>query len=773
MSSSESRYIEFVCRRFEAALRAGNEPILDVYLEGWVEPARSQLHQKLLRIEFEHRSSASTIVNDAIDSQVELGGDRHGRDDGQREKVGGGRLESDARDAIVVSSELEELKPHAQGGLGLVFRANDRTLSRDIALKFIKPELSDIRELRERFRLEAEITSKLEHPGVVPVYGLGFTANNEPFYAMRFIQGESLDEAIHRYHESIEETSLPPDQRERAFRRLLGQFVAVCKTIAYGHNRGVLHRDIKPENVMLGRYGETLVIDWGLALPIGRRGIFKSDGEKTLMPSSGSDSSDRMAGGTPAYMSPEQATGTLDLKPATDIYSLGAMLYKIMVGNPPFRGSFDDIASDIVTGRFEPPSKINRRAPKALESICLKAMSLRQDDRYATALQLAEDVENFLGDRSVSSYREPPSHRLARWSRRNRGLSQSIALILLLLTLAGAASALILEHLRATAVDARNRERELRSAADQARQREREQRAESLSVSSRFAARTIANEINTRLLLLEEAANDTRFRRLMWRLNRDPTDGARRRPVQAWLDRFGSGLGHIYSRAIFICAGDGSQVARYPQYMPDDQPYPSLSKRFDYRDYFHGLGSDYTTGVPLDTPHVSTAMRSTNDGTLSVALSVPIREPSGSESIGVLGMSIALGMFTELSAELPQGQKAILIDTRDYPIRMSDMDQALVPRARGLVLHHENLANQDSDSRLYHVNALTVDYLGDTAYDDFGAFDNFLPDSYRDPLAKGQDQSWLAAYSPVELFLRPIGSSLRDLGWFVIIEQED
>ena len=126
--------------------------------------------------------------------------------------------------------------------------------------------------------------------------------------------------------------------REIQFHELLSHFVAVCQTIAYAHNRGIVHRDIKPENVMLGRYGETIVIDWGLAMPVGREGVFKEISEQTLMPSSGSQQSgnEGRGAGTPAYMSPEQAEGRTDLGPASDIYSLGVTLYKILAGRIPF-----------------------------------------------------------------------------------------------------------------------------------------------------------------------------------------------------------------------------------------------------------------------------------------------------------------------------------------------------------------------------------------------------------------------------------------------------
>ena len=336
------------------------------------------------------------------------------------------------------------LRPHARGGLGAVFVALDRELNREVALKQILDRHADDPESRSRFLVEAEVTGGLEHPGIVPVYGLGSYDDGRPFYAMRFIRGDSLKDAIAGFHDDLALKS-SPGRRSLELRKLLRRFLDVCNAVDYAHSRGVLHRDLKPGNVIVGRHGETLVVDWGLAKAVGHVEAEVQTEERPITPSSLGGTAQTEPGhalGTPAYMSPEQADGDRTrLGARSDVYSLGATLYSLLTGKAPFEGS--DVAAvlrAVKEGPQTPPRQLDPAIDRALEAVCLKAMARNPEKRYASCRALADYDESCMADEPVTAYAEPASRRVGRWAEKpHRTLVTSSAVgLTLALVLLGA-----------------------------------------------------------------------------------------------------------------------------------------------------------------------------------------------------------------------------------------------------------------------------------------------------------------------------------------------
>jgi tetratricopeptide (TPR) repeat protein len=441
-------------------------------------------------------------------------------------------------------SRYRTLWAHATGGLGEIFIAEDRELQRRVALKVIQTHHARNPVSCERFISEAEITGNLEHPGIVPVYGLGSYTDGRPCYAMRFIKGENLATAARRFH-----TGTSPDFQGREFRWLLQRFIDICNPIAYAHSRGVVHRDLKPSNIMLGPFGETLVMDWGVAKLMHERDVGETTAEEVPgmpdEPTMGSwlgETSVTIAGqavGTPAYMSPEQAAGRLRaVGPASDVYSLGATLYVLLTDRRPFDGESSQVLQAVQDGRFRTPREIRPRVPKALDAICRRAMALEPSSRYPGALALAEDIERWLADEPVSAWNEPWVNRVRRWVRRHHPLvaGGAAAAVVALLALGLAVPLLSLAWGNESA--ARWNERQLRILAMQKAAEAQDQRKEAVS-NLEAASRERAGALESRAKANEEKDRAEKALALLVQAFRrpDPSIDGRSLKVVDLLDR--------------------------------------------------------------------------------------------------------------------------------------------------------------------------------------------------------------------------------------------
>jgi serine/threonine protein kinase len=408
-------------------------------------------------------------------------------------------------------SRFHILRQHAHGGLGEVYVALDRELHREVALKRIRESYADDPASQERFLLEAEITGALEHPGVVPVYGLGTTSDGRHFYAMRFVQGTSFGDAIRAFH-AKRLTDQTTGERVMEFHGLLRRLTDVCNTIEYAHSRGVLHRDLKPSNIMLGKFGETLVVDWGLAKLLdpsaatdGRTTEGQADANRptvtqggTLRPRSSCGITPTKVGsavGTPPYYSPEQAAGKL-LTPASDIYSLGVTLYYLLTGKIPFEGSTAGQGSpQLEKVGCTRPRSVDRQIPAPLEAICIKAMAPNPLDRYGSAAALANELEKWLANEPVLAYREPFSDRARRWLGRHRSIVTGLAAAVIVATIC-----LFTMLVLVTAAGRREHEARLEAAAERDQALQLQERA----VASENEAEKSAAEAQSVLQFFQE-----------------------------------------------------------------------------------------------------------------------------------------------------------------------------------------------------------------------------------------------------------------------------
>jgi len=318
----------------------------------------------------------------------------------------------------------------AAGGMGVVYRVLDRSLGRTVAMKVCsREEPSRAGEepgssARARFLEEARVTAQLDHPGIVPVHEVGARDGGQAYFTMPLVKGQGLGSVFELARGGREGWNLS---------RAVAALVKVCQAAAYAHSKGIVHRDLKPANVMVGRFGEVYVLDWGLAKVIGKEELPGPNGSSGAPSALATQEGDVL--GTPAYMPPEQAAGRLELvNERSDVYALGAMLYALLTGHAPYLEPEAKRSSQLVLARIlhGPPQAVRALSPKApaeLAAICEKAMARDPAARYATAFDLAEDLQAYLDNRVVSAYRTGAIAELSAWCARHALLLKVSALL--------------------------------------------------------------------------------------------------------------------------------------------------------------------------------------------------------------------------------------------------------------------------------------------------------------------------------------------------------
>lgn len=293
--------------------------------------------------------------------------------------------------------EMQIKKLHSSGGIGRVWLAEDVTLERDVALKELLPQHVESEEMRKRFIREARITAQLMHPGTVPVHELQ-DHEGIPSYVMRFVEGKTLTELIAEHHLQL---SIDDSSSAAGMLKLLRYFSSVCHTISYAHSQRIIHRDIKSENIIVGDFGEVIVLDWGIAKHLDDNEDEQSDSEANGLHEANEDPKATEYGqrlGTPAFMAPEQALGNIGkIDEQTDVYGLAALLYEILTGQPPYTDEdVETTLHSVIHTLPTLPSHIVKEVPVALEATCMRGLSKRSKARQQSVEELGNEVEDWI-----------------------------------------------------------------------------------------------------------------------------------------------------------------------------------------------------------------------------------------------------------------------------------------------------------------------------------------------------------------------------------------
>ena len=352
----------------------------------------------------------------------------------RKENKGSNIFQSGDTDAVLPrawksgSLKYDELKPLSEGGTAKLFSTLDLNLQRSVAYKTLHEDLRNSEMETTRFLREARVTANIQHPGTVPLYELGRDRDGQLFFTMKKVDGQDLREILfdlrQEVPEVVEKFPLP---------RLLDILIQVCQTIAYSHNLGVIHRDLKPANIIVGKFGEVYVLDWGLAKVLGAPSLadpkdIKNEKSDTTLTPVGRHY------GTPMYMPPEIAKGEPDLDGRTDVFSLGIILFEMLTlsffveGTDPY-----EIKKQILERPLPLPREIapHRNIPRDLQAICMKALKRNKFDRYSSVSTFLEDLQRYRHQEEVSVYWYSGWEKLTRWNNRNAYLILTVLSALL------------------------------------------------------------------------------------------------------------------------------------------------------------------------------------------------------------------------------------------------------------------------------------------------------------------------------------------------------
>ena len=389
-------------------------------------------------------------------------------------------VDEDSVEALLPDSHYIPQETIGKGGMGEIVLCIEQNTRRQVAMKRMLPTTARHPRQRARFVEEAQVTAQLEHPNIVPVHELGRDAQGSIYFTMKLVKGRSLGEIL---------TGLRDGEESHSLVELLQIFLKICDGVAFAHSRGVIHRDLKPGNIMVGDFGEVLVMDWGIARILSRgqgdddEASVSSDRDETDIP--GLHTTAGAAMGSPSYMPPEQASGHIErIDHRSDIYALGAILYATLTLQRPVTGkTAESIITKVVRGDISPPEKRTpeRDIPRELSAVAMKCMAKYRRGRYASVPELQRDISLYLEGRSVSAAPDSFTQALVKFVKRNKGISIAVA-----------AAAVVLLAIASVAFIRISNERDSALASERkAVSAQQHQRATALAASERFAMQAI------------------------------------------------------------------------------------------------------------------------------------------------------------------------------------------------------------------------------------------------------------------------------------------